>query len=177
MRRAATSYRVPVLSTILAEHPWLTTVTLAVLVVVGPLLGAWLVGRRRSTAVLLGLALLVVAALTLVPTSRDLERGCWVEWTVPTPGAVELVANVILFVPVVLLLGVLLRRPVVAFVVASAASVLVEAVQALAPALGRSCSTNDWLSNTIGAALGALLAAISLALHRRVQRRLRVPAS
>ncbi|MBE7323526.1 VanZ family protein [Nocardioides sp. Y6] len=157
------------LSTILVEHPWLTTTTLVALVVVGPLLGAWLVGRQRTTAVLLALALLVVAALTLVPTSRDLERGCWVEWTVPTPGAVELVANVILFVPVVLLLGVLLQRPLLALLTASAGSLLVETVQALAPALGRSCSTNDWLSNTIGAALGALLAVLALVLHRRLR--------
>lgn len=157
------------LSTILVEHPWLTTTTLVALVVVGPLLGAWLVGRQRTTGVLLALALLVVAALTLVPTSRDLERGCWVEWTVPTPGAVELVANVILFVPVVLLLGVLLQRPLLALLMASAGSLLVETVQALAPALGRSCSTDDWFSNTIGAALGAVLAAVALLIDRRVR--------
>ncbi|QCC77806.1 VanZ family protein [Nocardioides daphniae] len=130
-------------------------------------MGAWLVDRRRTTGVLLGLALVVLTALTLVPTSRDLERGCFVEWSVPTLGAVELVANVILFVPVVLLLGVLLRRPVVALLGASGASLLIEAVQAVVPALGRSCSTNDWVSNTIGAALGALLALVALKLHHR----------
>ena len=39
-----------------------------------------------------------------------------------------------------------------------------EAVQALVPAIGRSCSTNDWLSNSIGAAIGAALAALALRL-------------
>jgi hypothetical protein len=35
-----------------------------------------------------------------------------VGWTFPTLGAVELVANVVLFAPLVLLAGVLTRRPV-----------------------------------------------------------------
>jgi hypothetical protein len=34
------------------------------------------------------------------------------------------------------------------------------------PALGRSCDTTDWSSNTIGAAIGAVLAAVALHLAR-----------
>ena len=45
-------------------------------------------------------------------------------------------------------------------------SVSLEALQALVPGLGRSCDTNDWLSNTIGAAVGTGLAAAALALNR-----------
>lgn len=39
---------------------------------------------------------------------------------------------------------------------------LIETTQAFATALGRSCSTNDWLSNTLGSALGAAIAASNL---------------
>jgi VanZ family protein len=81
---------------------------------------------------------------------------------------------VILFAPVVLLAGVATRRPLVAMLVASAASGGVEALQALAPVLGRSCSTNDWLSNTVGAALGGVLAAVALRLARASERRRKV---
>lgn len=78
-------------------------------------------------------------------------------------------ANVIFTVPVTLLAGVSSRRPVVVAVVASRASALVEVFQAFATALGRNCSTNNWLPNTIRAALGPVLApaAFSLASRRR----------
>jgi hypothetical protein len=159
-----------VLTTILVEHPWMTTVALAALVLLGPLVGAWLVPRSRVAGVLLALSIVVVGLLTLVPTSRDLATGCAVEWTFPTLGAVELVANVVLFAPVALLAGVLTRRPAATFLVASAASAAIEVVQAFATALGRSCSTDDWLSNTLGALLGAVLAVAALRLARFVGR-------
>lgn len=159
------------LSTVLVEHRYLTTVALVVLVVFGPLVGAWLVPRARITRVLLTLSIATVAVLSLTPTSREIAIGCALEWDLPTLGAVELMANVILFVPVVLLAGIATRRPLVALLVATGASVIVEAVQAFAPVLGRSCSTNDWLSNTLGAALGAALAAATLRLARMVERR------
>ncbi|WP_149205184.1 VanZ family protein [Actinotalea subterranea] len=160
------------LSTVLVEHPWLTTAALVVLVVVGPLAGAWLVPRPRVTQVLLGLSLVVVAALTLVPTERELAVGCTVEWGLPRLGAVEAVANLVMLGPVVLLAGVLTRRPLAMLLAGSGLSVLIEAVQALAPALGRSCSTNDWLQNTLGAVLGALLAVVALRLAQRLAQRL-----
>ncbi len=155
------------ITTLLVEHPWLTTVTLLALVGLGPLVGAWLIPRPRP-ARWLGIAALVpIVVLTLVPTSRSLEVGCAVEWSLPTLGAVELMANVVLFVPAVLLLAVASRRPIVVLLGASATSALIELVQAVVPALGRSCSTNDWLSNTLGAVLGACLAAVALVLANR----------
>lgn len=63
------------LSTVLVEHPWLTTVTLAALVLLGPLAGAWLVAHRRTTAVLLGALLAVVALLVHRRLSGDCERA------------------------------------------------------------------------------------------------------
>lgn len=161
------------ISTVLVEHPWMTTTALVALVVLGPLAGAWLVPRPRVTRGLLGLSLVPVALLTLVPTSRELTAGCAVEWSLPTLGAVELMANVVLFVPLVLLAGVLTRRPAVSLVAASGLSALIEVVQAVVPALGRSCSTDDWLSNTLGAALGAVLAVAALWLAARLGARAR----
>ena len=155
------------LSTTLVQYPWLTTVALVVLVAAGPFVGAWLVPRPRLTRVLLVLAIAVVAVLTLVPTRRELAVGCAFEWSLPTLGAVELMANIVLFAPVVLLAGVLTRRPVLALLVASGVSLLVEVVQAFVTVLGRSCSTDDWLYNTLGAALGALIAVAALRLAAR----------
>lgn len=162
------------LSSILVEYPWMTTVALAVLVFFGPVVGAWLAPRAWITRVLLTLSIVTVVLLTLIPTSRELEFGCAMGWDLPTLGAVELMANVILFAPVVLLAGIATRRPFVSLLVASGASAAVEAVQAIAPVLGRSCSTNDWFSNTLGAILGAVLAAAALRLARTAEQRHKV---
>lgn len=150
------------ISTLLVAHPWLSPTALLVLVVAGPFVARWLDGRRTLARVLLAASLVPVVLLTLVPVDRELFARCSVGWALPTVGRVELLANVVLFVPPVLLAAVVLRRPVVAFLGGAAASALVELVQALVPAIGRSCDTNDWLSNTLGALLGALLAWVGL---------------
>lgn len=155
------------ITTFLVEHPWLTTVALVLLLTAGPALAWWLAERPRLATGLGLLSLLPVAALTLVPTDRDLAVGCATEWSFPTLGAVELMANVVLLVPPTVLLGVALRRPLLVLVAASAGSALIEVVQAFVTALGRSCSTNDWLSNTLGAVLGTAIATLALWLQRR----------
>nr|WP_277604032.1 VanZ family protein [Agrococcus sp. ARC_14] len=84
--------------------------------------------------------------------------------------APEPLANVVLLVPFALLVGVAVGRPLLgalAGAVAGAAlSAAIETVQALVPAIGRSCSTGDWLANTIGAGIGGLLALVALLLAR-----------
>jgi glycopeptide antibiotics resistance protein len=155
-----------VITTVLVEHPWITTVGLAAAVVLGPVVGHWLVGRPRLNRWLAVASLVPVAVLTLAPTRRYLDVGCAAEWSVPTLGAVELMANVVLFVPPVLLFGTAIGRPLLVLVGASATSATIELLQALVPALGRSCSTNDWLANTLGSLLGAGLAAAALAASR-----------
>lgn len=160
------------ITTFLVAHPWLSPTALVVLAVAGWLAGPWLAERPRVAAVLAALSLVPLALLTLVPVDRELFARCVVGWALPTPGRVELMANVVLFVPPVYLTAVALRRPVLALVAGSAASALIEVVQALVPAIGRSCDTNDWLSNTVGAAAGCLLAVAALAWwRRRVQAR------
>ncbi|WP_157988059.1 VanZ family protein [Jiangella endophytica] len=158
------------ISTILVEHPWLSPTALIVLVVAGPVLGRLLVSRPRAAWLLSGVALLPVALLTLTPVDRELFARCTVQWALPTPGRVELMANVVLFVAPVLLAGVATRRPFAILLAASVLSAGIEALQAAVPAIGRSCDTGDWLSNTIGAAIGAALAAVALWAARRPQR-------
>ncbi|WNB86705.1 VanZ family protein [Cellulomonas sp. ATA003] len=152
------------ISTVLVEHPWATTAALVLLLVVGPVVGRSLVARPHAAWVLAGVSLLPVVALTVVPTAREVVGGCAVQWALPTLGAVEVMANVVLFVPLVLLAAVASRRPVRAALVGSALSVGIEAVQAVAPVLGRSCDTTDWLANTLGAVLGGVLAWVALRL-------------
>jgi len=139
----------------LLDHPWANAVGFAVLVLVGPLAGAWLAGRRRAAWWVTGASLLPVAVLTLSPTGRTGVAGCTVQWALPDPGSVELVANVLLFAVPALLATVAVRRPVVVVLAGSALSVVVEGVQAVALDLGRACDTTDWLCNSLGALLGA----------------------
>lgn len=150
------------IATLLVEHPWLSPAALALLVAAALVAGPRLVAHRRLTWALCAASVLPVVALTLVPVERELFGRCTVQWAVPTPGRVELMANVVLFVAPVLLAGVATRRPWAALLAGTAASVLVEVVQAAVPAIGRSCDTNDWLSNSIGAVLGAGLAWLAL---------------
>ena len=141
----------------LLRHPWLSPAALGLLVIFGPVAGAWLVSRTKLAWWLCGFSLVPVAVTTLIPTARRLEGFCAVQWSLPTPSRVELMANVVLFVAPVLLFAVATRRPASALLLGVALSVIIELVQALVPAIGRSCDTTDWSSNTIGAAIGAAL--------------------
>jgi VanZ family protein len=102
-------------------------------------------------------ALLPVVVLTLVPVDREVFGRCALQWALPTPGRVELMANVVLCVARVLLAGIASRRPVLVMASVGTSAGL-EVLQALVPTIGRSCDTNDWLSNTIGAVIGAAIA-------------------
>ena len=155
-----------VLTNLLLERPWMSLTALGLLIVLGPFAGAWLVGRRDWAWLLFAGSLVPVALLTLVPVDRELYARCTVQWALPTPGRVELMANVALFVAPALLAGVASRRPLVVLVALSGFSATLEALQALVTGLGRSCDTTDWSSNTIGAATGAGLAAVALSLAR-----------
>lgn len=151
----------------LLDHPWATTAGPLVLLVAGPLLAAGLAGRPRVAGWLAAAWLVPLAALTLSPTGRVTGTvGCTVQWSLPSWGAVELVANVLLFVPPALLATVATRRPWAVLLAASGLSAGVEAVQAVATGLGRACDTTDWTSNTLGAAAGVALGVLGLWLAR-----------
>ena len=152
---------------LLVRSPWLAPLVLAVMVLLGPVVGAWAVDRPRLARWLAGASLVPLAALTLVPTGRRSALGCTVQLVLPVLGRVEPLANVALFVAPVLLAGVATRRPVRVVLAASALSASIETLQALVVALGRSCDTSDWVSNTLGAVTGGVLAWLGLALTRR----------
>ncbi|MGX5656045.1 VanZ family protein [Geodermatophilus nigrescens] len=158
-------------TTSLVEHAALVPVALLV-VLAGCTGTGWLLLRRRphdrrAPGALALLGLLPVVALTLTPTPRRAFETCAVQLSLPSPGSVELLANVALFVPAVFFAALATRRPVAVLLAAVGASAAVEAVQAALPALGRSCDTNDLAMNAAGAALAAALAAGTTALAAR----------
>ena len=151
---------------------WMVQTAFAALVVVGPLLGAWLIPRLRTARLLLNLYAAAILLLTLFPTTyRTVETRCMVDGGLARLLDPEPLANVVLFGPLVLLAGIVTRRPVAMFLAGAALSALIEAVQALIPQLGRSCTTTDWLANSAGALTGAVLAAAALGIHRVRSRR------
>ncbi|MFF3038761.1 VanZ family protein [Arthrobacter citreus] len=144
------------------------------LVLAGPLLGVWLLSRPETARRLLRVTAAAILLLTLFPTTyRTVETRCLVDGGLAHLVAPEPLANVVLFVPLVLLAAIRTKRPLAMFLAGSALSALIETVQALVPVLGRSCTTGDWLANTAGALTGAVLAAVALWIHRaRSKRRL-----
>lgn len=161
------------LSTYLAAFPWLAGVLLAAVVAIG-LPAAWWLSRRPPLAwTLAAVAGTGALLLTLLPSAREVEVGCAVEWDVRLT-APEPLANVVLLVPFALLVGVAVGRriagPVAGLFAGAVLAAAIETAQALLPAIGRSCSTGDWLANAIGAAIGALLAAVAVRLPRRTRR-------
>ncbi|MDO9379657.1 MAG: VanZ family protein [Nocardioidaceae bacterium] len=158
------------ITTVLIEHPWLVPLLFFAAVGVGIAAGAAVAPRPRLAWILTALSASPVVLLTLWPSGTTAFPGCEVAWSVPSFAAVESGANVALFVVPVLLAAVAMRRPVLAFVGGSVASAAIELVQSTVTVLGRSCSTNDWLWNTSGAAIGALLALVVLSLARRRHR-------
>jgi hypothetical protein len=157
-----------VLSTLLALAPWLAFSVLIATVVAGPVVGVWLAERPRITAVLLAAGLIAVLAVTLYPDGDPYPTvTCSAGLPYLAPTAVESTANILLFVPITLLAGVLWRRPGMAILGGTALSIVIEVVQALVLVIGRACDTSDWITNTLGAVIGAVLAAAALAWRRR----------
>ncbi|WP_139315998.1 VanZ family protein [Cellulosimicrobium sp. CUA-896] len=151
---------------VILTHSWLPMAALTAFVALGPVAARRLAGRPRAAWTAFGVALVPVAFLTLVPTGGDAE-ACVVTWQLPTPGNVEMVSNIALFVPPALLAVAASRRPWLVLAGGVLGSVTIELLQTLLPALGRSCDTNDVLANTIGAAIGVALATLALRRARR----------
>lgn len=156
------------ISTLLAGNPTLVRVLFVSAVVVSTLLGSLLhrFGRSGLLAILAALALLGPLALTLSPSSGSAAGSCTVQFSVPLQG-IETLANVALMLPLALFGALRLGHPLRVLAAVSASSAFIEIVQALSPALGRACDTNDWLMNTVGAAVGALLATAIIAVGAR----------
>ncbi|GAA2171199.1 hypothetical protein GCM10009846_04260 [Agrococcus versicolor] len=138
---------------------------LAAFAILGPLVAWWLAPRRRVASALAVLAAVPILLLTLSPTRRSMTIGCAIDWS-PQLTAAEPLANVLLFVPFVLLLAVATARPLRALAAGVGLSLGIELVQAVVTPIGRSCDTSDWIANTAGSVIGATLAAIGLGLAR-----------
>ncbi|MCT2586853.1 VanZ family protein [Actinophytocola gossypii] len=155
----------------LLEHSALVPVALVLVALA--CVGVGLAVRRSGGRVrwlLAGVSLLPVVALTLVPTPGRVFSVCAVQFSVPTLGSVELLANVALFVPPVYFTTLATARPLLTLALATTLSAAIEALQALLPTIGRACDTNDWAMNTAGSVIAVLLARATLALTRRRSR-------
>ncbi|WP_161972611.1 VanZ family protein [Curtobacterium sp. HSID17257] len=155
--------------------PWLAFGVLVAVVVVAPFLGVLLVRVPRTTTVLALLALVAVLALTLYPEGTPSAAvACSVGLPYLAPTAVESIANVLLFVPVVFLAGLRTGRPLLTAAAGIGLSAGIEALQAFVLGIGRACDTSDLVTNGVGSVIGSLLAAAALALglaRRRATRR------
>jgi len=152
-----------VITDFLLRHPIRVWTALAVIGAICLGVGGWVLRHpaagKKVAWVVAGLTLLPVFALTLMPVTRTLYAVCVVQFQLPTSLRVgDVLANLVLFVPVAWFATLASRRPLVILGVGSLVSAALEAIQAAIPAIGRSCDTNDWLNNTIGVALGALAA-------------------
>ncbi|GAA2148013.1 VanZ family protein [Glycomyces algeriensis] len=146
------------IATLIAEHPWLSPVLLVIVIVLGYLVGPWLLARQAIAWALAMASVLVVAVAAVVPEDRELYARCEVAWSLPTPDRVEPFANLVLFIPIAFLIAVAAKRPLLGLLAGAVFSALIEAVQALLPAIGRSCDTGDFTANALGALGGAALA-------------------
>ena len=132
--------------------------------------------RRPSTTQrwsLIGLTVYLVAvlALLLLPVSYGaLITAVWRLFTGDAgarfgAGWIEFTANIILFVPMGFLLTLLFRHPWYGTFLAVVLSAVAELAQILIP--NRQATLRDVISNSIGAAVGALLAWLFVLRRRR----------
>lgn len=131
--------------------------------------------RRAWVIWCLALYIAAVAVIVLSPVSySDIVGaiGDWMRfdlgWTAFGYGWIEFFGNVALFVPFGFLLTMLFDRPWWGVALALAASAGIELVQTVIP--DRQASVRDVISNTLGAAIGALVAWIILLIARRRRR-------
>ncbi|MDY0912231.1 VanZ family protein [Rathayibacter festucae] len=161
------------ISTFLVDHAALVPVGFWIAVAVVTALAAVLHrrGARRTLLALSALAFLAGIGLTMYPPDGASPVFCTVQFSVPFDG-IDTLANVALLLPGALLLAVAAGRPLLVAAAVSGLSALIELIQAAVPAIGRSCDTNDWFMNTVGALLAALLATAILTVERCRRRRL-----
>lgn len=158
------------ISTLLASNPALVRVlvVVGVLVCAGVGLILYRAGRTRVLSVLAILGLVGVLALTLSPSDGPRYAFCTVQFSIPFAG-IDTLANLVMTLPLALFAALRFGRRIRALAVFAAVSglaALIELVQALVPVIGRSCDTDDWFMNTIGAALGVALAIMIMTFRR-----------
>ncbi|PSL08109.1 VanZ like protein [Haloactinopolyspora alba] len=161
-----------VITNVLIENSTLVPVVFVLIAVACVGVGYLILRTRRhgnrALWILVLLSVLPVAVLPLVPTSTGGDGiTCTIQFHMPTPGSVELLANAALFLPPVFFATLATRRRLLMLAAGAVLSGAIEALQAVVPAIGRACDTNDWTMNTVGAALAVLLATATIALADR----------
>jgi len=147
---------------------------------------AWAVGRFTRRSLRWALVVLIwggVIALTLTrtrygdyygglygPTPGCLTHTGLVDWLHESRWTQERIGNVALLVPMGVLVAVVPRRKLI-IACALATPFLIEAVQAVVPALGRQCDVRDVISNEAGLLIGMLLGGLVTAGLARSRRR------
>ncbi len=134
---------------------------------------------RRLAAVLLVIYAVAVIVVVAWPTPVDATSHSWIQRVLKAFHSrdvlmflgyrqVEFTANVVMFVPLGLLVGVLFGRRYWAWAIAlgCAVSALIELLQFLLLA-GRFGTVDDVIANTLGALIGALMARSFLAWRAR----------
>jgi hypothetical protein len=154
----------------LLDHSELMPVILALIAVVCVGVGYVVLRARRYGQrilwALVALSMVPVVALTLTPVSGRVFVVCVFQFSMPTFGSVELLANVALLFAPVYFAALATRRPLSMLSAGVVLSAAIEAVQALLGDIGRSCDTNDWVMNSAGAVVAALLAWATMAVAR-----------
>ncbi|MFJ7592239.1 VanZ family protein [Streptomyces sp. NPDC097617] len=124
----------------------------------------WLVrvrGLPKVPAVLFGWAVAGALSATLYPshTGASASGICTIGRDVFTPLlAQQGIMNVALFVPAAFFSVLVFRRPAVSVASGVLLSAGIESVQALTSSIGRSCTSEDLIANSLGTAIGVALA-------------------
>ena len=154
-------------ASLLAQNPELARAGIVVLLLAAPTVAGWLRSRSRVAWALVLWSVVLLAALTLLPAAPKADMTCELAFAPRDLLRIEPLANIILFVPLTLALTAATRRPWTAFLVGAGASAMIELLQFGVPMIGRSCTSTDWVANTVGAGLGAALASFGLLLADR----------
>lgn len=157
------------ISAIFRGNPWLVPAFL----VFGIFLSCLMlyVARRRGfsqpLAVLLGWAVAGELVATLYPShsSAGASGTCWVNRDPFTPLLTQQgLMNIAMYIPLAFFAVALLRRPALIAASCIVLSATTELTQAVTPHLGRSCTSEDLVANSLGAVIGSAAAVL---IHRR----------
>jgi MFS family permease len=111
---------------------------------------------RIIAAIIAGVGLVVVIALTLTPDTYPLDGNvCYLVVDSPLWD----ILNLALFLVPAIFVTVAVRKPVIVAVSGVLLSAIIEALQYLNPWFGRRCDINDWIANATGMVFGVLIAA------------------
>jgi hypothetical protein len=154
----------------------------AIALIVGVALAPWASARTGLSPLLAGMLVFAfgaIVAITLTPGSGEFFGRSWCGGLRPPPRLGQLVSissehglNVLLFVPLGILIGLIPRaRPfAIAAVIAGSMPIVIEWIQYSVPRLDRICQTWDALENLMGLILG-LVVGVALAYGLRTVRR------